>query len=295
MPTEHFGSEDVPRVEWPHPVHAEIEADPVPGALHSIWGPETGELLLAGVLEADEREALVVPLSIDVELAGDWDVLLEKGVVPYAAMLEIWNHLHVLREQLMEQVAQLEDDWGRLLTQTYANFMAGDELPSGLNQGPALLTDADPRQTFRDEEAARARHFSEQWRILYSSDSLGGVLRGRREEREMELSALSEDVDIPPAALSRIEEDREDLYTDLARSKLERLLKRTGLPPSARLVDLVHQAVFDNARQAPPEMEVARARRRRGVRTAVPSLPDEVRQGMADQYVSGLLESLNGE
>src|SRR6266852_4167521 len=77
LPSEHFEPNDVAQVEWPHPLHAEIEADPVPGALHSIWGPETGELLLAGVLEVDEREALVVPLSIDVELAGDWDVLLE--------------------------------------------------------------------------------------------------------------------------------------------------------------------------------------------------------------------------
>jgi hypothetical protein len=293
LPDERFGADDVPAVEWPHPPHPQPDADPAPGAVHSIWGPETGELLVAGVIEVDEREALVVPLSIEFELAGDWDVLLAPGTLPYRAMLEVWNHLHVLREQLMEQVAQLEDGWVDLLTEAYTNFMAGEEFPPQLDQGPALLTEADPRHAFRDAEAARSRDFAEPWRILFSAASLGAVLRGRREERAIELSELSEEVDIP--SLGRIEEDSEDLWAEVPLSNFEHLVERIGLPASARLGDLVGQAVYDNARQAPPEIEATLARRRRGMRSAASSVPDEVRQRMADEYVSRLLARLSGE
>src|SRR6185312_16378566 len=134
---------DIAELEWPHAVYGEPEAEPVPGALHSVWGGEDGQLLVAAILEIDHREALVVPISDEPQLAGDWDLLLPEEVLPYPAMLEVWNHLRVLREQLMEQVARLDEGWLTGLRRAFNAFMTGEALPEGLPQGPPLIGEND--------------------------------------------------------------------------------------------------------------------------------------------------------
>jgi hypothetical protein len=285
----------VVEVHWPHRAHADPDATPVPGAVHSVWGAEGGQLLVAVVLEVDDREALVLPVSDQLELAGDWDLLLDGDVLPFPAMVELWNHVRVLREQLLEQIGAVGDGLVDGLAQAFRGFMSGQPVPQGLRQGPPLVADADPRHRFRDLESERVRWFAEPWRVLYEADTFGGVVQGRRQERELELTVLSEDIDIPQASLERLEADREDLVARVSKPNLTKLIKRLQLPASGRLVDLVEDAAYSNASQPPPDMEMARARRRRGVRSVRPELPDEVRRQMAEQYVSGLLESLAEE
>ena len=284
--------EDVPEVHWPHPVYADVDAKPVPGAVHSVWGAEDGQLLVALVLDVNAREALVVPVSDQVGLAGDWDVLLDESVLPYRAMLEVWNHVRVLREQLMEQVARVNENWAGALADAFTSFMTGERLPDGLRQGPALGGERDPRDRFRDAESERVRWFTEPWRILYAAETFGGVLQGRRDECELDLAELEEDLDFPSGSLARLEGDTEDLNAQVPKAKLVRLIDQLRLPASSRLVDLVEQAAFANARQAPPETQMVRARRRQGVRSATPQLPEEVRRQIAASYVDGLLDSL---
>jgi hypothetical protein len=288
---ERLDADSFPDVEWPHSANNDIDAGPAPGALHAMWGPETGELLIAAILEVDHREALVIPLSPEIRFAGEWDVSL-NGQMPYQAMLEVWNHSRVLREQIMEQIGQLTDGLVVLLNQAFKAFTSSGELPPGLSQGPKLLTEQDPRHRFREAETGRVRMFSEPWRVLFATQTFGGVVRIRREEYELDLAELSQDVDLSQSSLGRMEQGVEDLVAQVARTKLERLIKRLRLPASVRLHELIHQAAFDNAREPPPQLKLARARRRRGVRTGRPALPQELRQAMADQYVHGLLERL---
>ncbi len=279
-------------LEWPHAVYAAIDGEPIPGALHAVWGDEDGQLLVAAVVEINDREALVVPVSDRPELAGDWDLLLEGDeATPYPAMLEVWNHIRVLREQLMEQVALLDENRRESLRPAFVSFMTGEDLPAGLRQGPPMLSELDPRFRFRDSESARVRLFTEPWRVLFAGDTFGGVVRNRREERELGLADLGEELDIPPASLDRLEHDGEDLDAQLPRNRLIRLIKRLGLPTAARLTDLVHQAAMDNAREPPPQNAMALARRK-GVGTRRPELPEDTRREIADRYVSGLLEAL---
>ena len=244
------------------------------------------------MLEVDDREALVVPVSDQPELAGDWDLLLGDAVLPYPAMLEVWNHLRVLREQLMEQVARLDDGWLAGLRQACISFMHGDSWPDGYRQGPALLGEKDPRFRFRDVEAGRVREFTEPWRILFSADTLGGVLAARRHESELDVAQLSEEVDLDPVALQRLEADQEDIHQRVPKANLIRLIKRLELPASVRVVDLVEAAVAATVTEPPAAQAPARARRRKGVRSGRPTLSDEERRAIAQRYVSGLLENL---
>lgn len=285
----------IPEVSWPHPVYPDLDAPPVPGALHSIWGPEDGQLLVAVIIDVDDHEALVVPVSDQPQQAGDWDLLLDESVLPYPAMAELWNHLRVLRDQIMEQVARLDAAWIEAITRAFEHFMAGEPLPEGLRQGPPLLGESDPRHRFRDVESERVRWFTEPWRILFAAETFGGVLQGRRSECELDVDGLSEELDLPSSSLARLEADQEDLTAAIPKATLVRLIKRLQLPPSMRLVDLVKEAAAANAREAPPPLELTRARRRRSVRSARPELPEEVRHGIAESYVQGLLERLKDE
>jgi hypothetical protein len=294
-PPDPVRSDEVPEVAWPHSVYADVKADPAPGAVHAIWGDEEGQLIVAAILEIADYEALIVPVSDQPELAGDWDLFLDDAVLPYPAILEVWNHARVLREQLMEQVARLDDAWIESLTRTFSCFMRGAPLPEGLRQGPPLVGEDDPRHRFRDAEAEQVRWFTEPWRILYAADTFGEVLQGRRHEYELDLARLSEDIDVPEASLARLEAEREDLHGNVAKPALVRLIKRLELPASGRLIELVAQAVAANVSQAPPQAAQTRARRRRGLRSSAPVVPDEVRRKIANDYVSGLLESLRDQ
>jgi hypothetical protein len=283
----------LPEYRWPHHVYSDVDAEPVRGALHSIWGSESGELLTVVVVDVDEREALVVPVSTDVHSAGDWDVLLDNEVLPYAAIAEVWNHLHVLREQFLEQLARLSSPVAEAIDAAVDAFSSGDELPSGLRQGPALLTDADPRHGFRDSEAALARGFTEPWRLLYAASTLGGVIRGRREDCDLELSGLGEEVDLEPDSLRRLEDDREDLHARVPVPAMARLIHRLSLPPSRRLAELVSAAAYENVQETTAATGVVRARRRRGMRSAAGGPPEAgTRREIADRYVAHLMERL---
>lgn len=286
-------ADDFARHVWPHEVHTDIGADPVRGAIHSVWGPETGELLVALVLDVDDQEALVLPVSPDVHLAGDWDLLLDDDVLPYPSMAEVWNHLYVLREQLVEQLAELSAPISEAVDAAVDAFDSGADFPSTVRQGPAILTDTDPRLRFRDEEAALARAFTEPWRALHAAPTLGGVIRSRLEERELDIGNLGRDTDIETGLLERIGEDREDLHAQVPVSDMERLIRHLQLPPSVRLAKLIRTAVYENVRESPTSTGVVRARRRRNVRSAELPLADaNARNEIADRYVARLMQRL---
>jgi hypothetical protein len=291
-PGDAVGVDDVGDVVWPHAVYPDVDADPAPGALHSIWGPETGELLVAVVVDVDQREALVVPVSPDVHQAGDWDIVFDEGVLPYAAMAEVWNHVNVLREQLMEQISRLPAALADGVSHAIDAFMDGGELPNDVRQGPALLTERDARQSFRHEEAGRVREFGEPWRLLFAASTLGGVIKGRREDCELEPSSFSQDLELDAAKLSRIEDDYEDLNARIPVGVMARLVGRLSLPPSHRLGELIWHAAFDNVREGLAESEPLRARRRAGFRSAPPQVPEDTRREIADRYTAQVMQRL---
>lgn len=279
-------------VDWPWPPGAEPDAPPTEGAIHSVWGPESGELLTALVMDVDEAEALVVPISTETHLAGDWDVELGADVLPYPAVAELWNHLHVLHEQVAERLAVLPNDVFQRLDAAVDALFESKPAPYELAEGPMILTAADPRQRFRDEQARHVRAFQEPWRALNVGESLGEVLASRREELSAPLADLANELDLSVDTLGRVEANREDLRAAVPVSTMERLVRGLRLVASRRLADLVHEAVFENDSQPTPEQAPAFARRRRGQRSGAARPSEEVRRQHADEYVKRLMEQL---
>jgi hypothetical protein len=280
-------------VAWPWQATGDPDVPPTEGAIHSVWGPESGELLVALVMDVDEAEALVVPISTETHLAGDWDVELDPDVLPYPAIAELWNHLHVLREQLAERLAVLPQEAFQRLDAAVDAMFDSQPAPDDLAQGPAILTAADPRQSFRDAEARHVRAFVEPWRALNVGESLGEVIAARREEMSAPLAGLADELDFSSDTLGRIEANREDLHAAVPVATMERLRQRLRLVASQRLADLIHNVVFENDSTPPPDQAVAFARRRRGQRSRSGPPPEEVRRQHADEYVQRLTKMWN--
>lgn len=278
-------------LEWPHPAVANLDAAPRPGAVHSIWGNEDGDLLAAVIVDVDDREALVVPVSPDVHFAGEADVIIDQTVLAYPAMLEIWNHVQVLREQVMERIGQLNDELLDLVDAAVDAVIDSQPVPAELPQGVAVIGEADPRRLFREEEVRRVQRFVEPWRVLNVADTLGTVLAARRIENDLETEAVAEHADLSVDVIARLEADQENLREGVPISRLDTLAKWFGLWASQRFGDLVEQAVFDNDRGTAPGATLAVARRRTGVRSAGGEelLPEDVRRENARDYTQRLL------
>jgi hypothetical protein len=287
-----FVSEAIVDARWPFAPHPNIDAPARPGAIHCVWGPEDGELLPALIMDVDEVEALVIPISPDTDMAGDGDVFIDQDVLAYPAIAEMWNHLRVLVEQIVEQIGELEATVHQNLDTALDAMLASEPLPAGLRQGPELIGELDPRALFREREAERARKFVEPWRALNLGATLGAVLEARRSERDLALDDVGERTDLAADALHRLEGDREDLHARVPIASMTALVRQMNLTPSRKLADLVEAAVFANDREPEPGAEVERARRRSGVRSAGRPSSEEIRRKHAQEYAQRLLKQL---
>src|SRR5690348_1248060 len=82
------------------PTARELSPEPTLGSVYAIHGPLPDEYLVAGLVDWDDEEAVVVPISEETRFSTNWDLLLEEHLLGYAAMAEVWNHGTVLVEQL---------------------------------------------------------------------------------------------------------------------------------------------------------------------------------------------------
>jgi hypothetical protein len=227
-------TEPASAIEWPHRPVVDIDADPRPGAVHSIWGGEDGDLLAAVIVDVDDHEALVIPVSPETHLAAENDVLIDQRVLAYPAMLEVWNHAQVLREQIMERIGELDEQLTALVQDAVDAVIDGRGLPDGLPRGVPIIGEADPRRLFREEEALRTQRFVTPWRLLYAADTLGGVLASARAERELEPDAIVTQVDLSSDVLTRVEADEQDLRQSVPIPVMGTWSKRRSLPTIAR-------------------------------------------------------------
>src|SRR6266567_361695 len=112
--------------------------EPVLGGVYALHGPHTDEYLIGALVDWDEEEAVVVPLSDAVVFSTNWDLLLEHSLLGYEAIAEVWNHGTVLVEQLEEKLGEL-GRWTDALNTLYEAALASREPPTGVAVGPPVL------------------------------------------------------------------------------------------------------------------------------------------------------------
>jgi hypothetical protein len=212
---------------------------PALGSVYSIHGPLQDEYLIGALVDWDDEEAVVVPLSDAVLYATNWDILLEQSVLGYATMAEVWNHGAVMTEQLVEKLGELGEAT-EALSSLYAAALESDDVPSGLPVGPPVLGDADPRLVFQAEEVERASSYWEPATLLAGVETLGELVQLQREELGVERRELSQL--IPEDEFAALERDRLDLVGKIEPRAFAGVLKALHLAVSSRLRNLILEA-----------------------------------------------------
>lgn len=134
----------------------------------TLWraasGPDSHVAWVVGIVgrSPDGSGALlVVPVAGEPEWATEKDLLLDRAVLGYPAFLDMTNLGSLLREQLLEPVAELERPVAEGMVAMYRHLLAGSPAPLEVSRGIAAIDETDPRLL---EQAARAEVLQELWR-----------------------------------------------------------------------------------------------------------------------------------
>ncbi len=192
------------------------------------------ELLPAVVRRVTDDAVTVVPVSDEVQLATEWDLLLRPELLGYAAMARVWNFGTVLAEQIVEVAAVLRQDELHALDALARAARETGEIPSGLRVGPPTLGDADPRLVQQDADADLAHRFWAPALALTGAETLGQLVHHRREELGIAAAQL-ESLTTERGWLDDLEADRLDLRRRLPASALAAVMRSLRLGASRRL------------------------------------------------------------
>lgn len=255
------------------------------GHVCSIAFGDLDEYLMAVVLEADDVDATVAPLSDETAMATDWDLLLDAAVLGYPAMAEVSNHGAVLAEQVHEIVAHLPESAVAQLEVLYEAALDSRPAPAGLPTGVPVIADADPRLLFQDSERERVRAFWQPAQLLSQVETFGELVRAERDQRGVDPAELADLLD-EPGWLDRLEADELDLDAKLSVRLLLRLLDQLKISVHEGTARLVGGAVAKTCQ--PPAGKALQLARRRTGRRARTGPSREERQATAQRYVETL-------
>jgi hypothetical protein len=137
--------------------------------------PDAPETLLVCVVVDPRRESAprtleVAPVSTDVAMASDFDVVLEMAdPLGYPALVEVWNHGTLIATQVSERLGRLTDTASSAVDALYRSLL-GDETAevTDVSRGASIESDEDPRAVFQEAEAERVRSFWSPAARLYS-------------------------------------------------------------------------------------------------------------------------------
>lgn len=254
------------------------------GSVYAIHGPASDEYLLGALVDWDDEEAVVVPLSDDVRYATNWDLLLEQKLLGYPAMAEVWNHGTVLIEQLNEKIAELGEA-ASAVEALYTKALEGGELPTALPVGPRVLSEIDPRNAFQDQEGERVAGYWQPATLLASVESVFELVRAQRDELDIAPEAIDT---LDPSALDQLEAGKLDVGNQLPTAVFAELLNRLQVSASQRLERLIAAAVMATY-QEPLETRTALARKRRGMRKPAQAVD---RERFAADYARKVIEEM---
>jgi len=259
--------------------------EPVAGGVYAIHGPLSDEYLIGALVDCDEEEAVVVPISEDARFSTNWDLLLEEALLGYPAIAEVWNHGTVLVEQLEERIADL-GELTSALEALYEAALGSRDVPTGLRVSAPVLDEADPRLLFQEEEGERAAIYWQPATLLASVESVAELVRLQREELGLAHEALEAVVEAE--TLGGLEQGTLDVFARVPVDSFVALMNRLALEPSRRLEELIRSAV-ESTFTEPLEQAPALYRKRRGMRKPK-RLPDKGR--VAEEYARAVIEGM---
>lgn len=166
---------DVSRIGWEPPVRGDTGEERFGDVCIASSPHESETLLVCLVLDWQHdpatRTVEVAPISTEVTMAADYDVVLD-AIAPlgYPALVEVWNHGTLARSQIGERLGRLPDAECAGVDAVYRALLGqGDaEALNDARRGVAIEADEDPRAAFQESEAERVATYWAPAAELYS-------------------------------------------------------------------------------------------------------------------------------
>lgn len=256
----------------------------------AIFAADDAEFHLLGlILDREGPRLEIAPIDERVAMATESDFLLDPDLLGYAAMAAISARSEIRIEQLVEVRAELAAEsweWAQRLL-AVASGERAEELPAGAPVGVRVLSDLDPRLSYRESRAEFCRPFWLAAEVLGSDRSFGSLVQRRREELGLDSGELAELVE-EKGWLACLESGHLDIHARLPVSAAVSLLRSLRIPPLAAVQALLGAAI--EATTEDVSQATVLARRRSGSRRrAVAADPEEARR-RADVYLGRLRE-----
>lgn len=153
---------EVPPIAWEPPLRGDTGEERFGDVCIASSPHEPETLLVCLVLDWQHdpatRTVEVAPISTEVTMASDYDVVLD-AIAPlgYPALVEVWNHGTVVRSQIGERLGRLPDAECAAVDAVYRALLGEDDAEglSDARRGVAIEADEDPRAAFQESEAER--------------------------------------------------------------------------------------------------------------------------------------------
>lgn len=125
---------------------------------------EADEPRLVVILNVNDRNLTVAPLSIQLTLASEYDLIVSDNDSPlsFDFIVEVWNETPMLANQLRRFLAKLPKHVVAWLDELYTTYLLEEETPSDLLDyvGPVLMGDEDYRREFQAAEVEAVKYLS---------------------------------------------------------------------------------------------------------------------------------------
>lgn len=281
-----------------HMPKVELTPQPEPPAspnrrIVALFGAENSDLQLPALI-LDRKGPLfwVAPISAEVAMATEWDLLLPAAILSYQAMVSIATVRPIRREQLLETRAVLGAElwqWAQRLVDLHNE---SQHVPAEAPVGVPVLSEIDLRLAFHRDWAASQEPFWEPAELLGEAETFGALVHRRREQLNVDAAELGELVE-RPGWLGRLEGDRLDINAELPSRALAALMRELQIRPLSAVIEQLRAAIEARASGVP--QRTVFARRRTAVRRADSgaSVPPAERKQIAEAYVHNLLEALS--
>lgn len=120
---------------------------------------------LVVILAVRKYHIAVAPLSLDVEMACEYDLIVrhETKVLPFDCMIEVWNQTPALHEQLHKYINTLSKETLTNLLDLYIAYLTQDEISEMLKKhvGVPIVETLDQRKMFQQDEVDALLYLAE--------------------------------------------------------------------------------------------------------------------------------------
>lgn len=125
---------------------------------------EADEPKLLVILVADKNDLVAAPISLQTEMATEFDLIVQStdGPLGFGFMIEVWNETPIIIKHLRRYLGALDDEYTELLIELHAAYLCNESVPQRVLPyvGISIRQEDDLRLEFQANEINTVEYLS---------------------------------------------------------------------------------------------------------------------------------------